>query len=361
MQHEHYMKRCFSLALMADGRVAPNPMVGAVLVHNNRIIGEGFHRAYGGPHAEVACIASVREEDRSLIRAATLYVSLEPCAHYGKTPPCSELIIREGIPEVVIACKDPFPEVAGKGIRQLQEAGIKVTQLLEDEGRALNRKFFVFHEAKRPYIILKWAATADGKMSGATGERLLISNAYSNRLVHRWRNEVMAILVGTNTAMADDPQLNTRLWPGTDPIRLVIDKELRLPQALKLFTTVGTTIVFNLHQHTLPPEANASALRDAGVLYYQIKSDVSFVRQLMTGLYQLGIQSVLVEGGSALLQSFINEACWDEARVIRNNELIIGEGLAAPVLPQQNCTHTESIGSDTVHYFQNNKDHWSTR
>ena len=221
------MHRCLELAEKAAGHVAPNPMVGAVLVHEGIIIGEGYHQIYGGPHAEVNCIASVPSSLQHLIQDSVIYVSLEPCAHHGKTPPCADLIIRHNIRHVVIGCRDPFVEVDGKGIEKLHAAGIKTeTGILEKECRELNKRFFTFHTKHRPFIILKWAQTGDGKI-GTENNRLHITGSVTNRLVHKWRSEESAILVGANTALADNPQLTTRLWSGNSPTRLIIDPELR--------------------------------------------------------------------------------------------------------------------------------------
>ena len=222
------MERCLELARKAIGYVAPNPMVGAVLVHENRIIGEGWHREFGQAHAEVNCIDSVIEDDKKYIAYSTLYVSLEPCSHFGKTPPCADLIIKNGIQHVVIGSRDPFPDVNGKGIEKLRSAGINVSVgLMEDECIQLNKRFFTFYNKHRPYIILKWAETADGKLSAGSKERLKISNEYSNRLVHQWRSEEASIMIGTNTALYDDPELTTRLWHGRSPTRVVVDMNLR--------------------------------------------------------------------------------------------------------------------------------------
>lgn len=339
---ELYLYRCIELARLGAGHVAPNPMVGAVLVHGGRIIGEGYHQIYGQAHAEVNCIASVKEEDRPLIRESTIYVSLEPCAHFGKTPPCADLIIREGIPRVVVGCRDPFPEVDGKGIEKLRAAGVEVTVgVLEQECRELNRRFFTFHTKHRPYIVLKWAQSRNGKI-GRRGERVLISNEYTNRLVHKWRSEEASILVGTNTALVDDPSLTVRLWKGDNPIRLVMDKDLRLPGHLRIFDGEVRTIVFNelLHEQRGKLE------------YYQLATDSSLVHQVSIALYQLKISSVLVEGGAAVLQSFIDEGYWDEARVITNETLEIGDGLASPVLQGGELVGQERIFSDVISYYR---------
>lgn len=339
------MQRCIQLAKSAAGYVAPNPMVGAVLVHENRIIGEGCHRQYGGPHAEVHCVNSVKAADRHLIPRSTIYVSLEPCAHFGKTPPCADLIIEKKIPHVVIGCRDPFKQVDGKGVEKLQAAGVQVTMnVLEQECKTLNKRFITFHTQHRPYIILKWAQTANGKIAGeAGGERLLISNEFTNRLVHKWRSEEAAILVGTNTALFDDPSLTTRLWKGANPLRLVVDMHLRLPSSLQLFNKQERTIVFNSLQHE----------EQGNLLYYQVTGDVNLVHQVVNALYQLKVQSVLVEGGAQLLQSFIDEGLWDEIRVITNNELVTPDGLAAPRIHTGRLHKQESLFSDTLHYFVN--------
>jgi diaminohydroxyphosphoribosylaminopyrimidine deaminase/5-amino-6-(5-phosphoribosylamino)uracil reductase len=344
------MHRCLQLAGLASGDVAPNPMVGAVLVHDGTIIGEGYHQQYGGAHAEVACLLSVKDEHQHLIPKSTMYVSLEPCAHFGKTPPCADLVIAKKIPHVVIGCRDPFPKVAGKGIEKLKAAGVSVTfGVLEEECKALNRRFFLFHTEHRPYVLLKWAQTADRKIAADSDNRVLISNGYSNRLVHKWRSEEAAIAVGTNTALFDDPQLSTRHWPGRNPVRVVVDMNLRLPSTLKLFNGEIPTIVFNLHQHSLPFEKiSLSELRNIGLAYYQVTEDVSLVHQMLNGLYRLGIQSLMVEGGTALLQSFIDEGLWDEARIICNEDLVLGSGLPAPVLKNARLVKRETILSDTI-------------
>lgn len=345
------MHRCLQLAMLANGQVVPNPMVGSVLVHNHRIIGEGYHMQYGKEHAEVNCIASVSKEDQELIPQSTLYVSLEPCAHFGKTPPCADLIIEKKIPRVVVGCRDPFLQVNGKGIEKLRNEDVEVTVgVLERECQELNKRFFLFHTQHRPYIVLKWAQTADHYIAGAGPERLKISNEFTNRIVHKWRSEEMAIVVGTNTAVNDDPQLNTRLWPGKNPIRVVVDMNLRLPNRLNLFDGTVATIVFNKQKHTLPFEKISSHQLE-GVNYYQVTEDVSLVHQMLNGLYQLGIQSILVEGGAQLLQSFIDEGLWDEARVITNEELIINSGLPAPRLANAEMISSEKINSDSIQTF----------
>jgi diaminohydroxyphosphoribosylaminopyrimidine deaminase / 5-amino-6-(5-phosphoribosylamino)uracil reductase len=334
MDDSIYMHRCIELARLGAGLVAPNPMVGALLVHNDRIIGEGWHRKYGEGHAEVNCIASVKEEDKPLISSSVLYVSLEPCAHHGKTPPCADLIILTGIPKVVIGCRDPFKQVDGKGMEKLKAAGVDVVLgVLEEECRELNKRFLTFHTQHRPYIILKWAQTVDGKIGSGNDQRLLISNEYSNRLVHQWRSEEGAILVGTNTAMFDDPALTNRLWPGASPIRLVVDMDLRLPSHLKVFNREIRTIVFNTKKH----EENDN------LLYYQVTHDANLVHQILNALYQIRILSVLIEGGAQLLQSFIDEGLWDEARVINSMNNFSQQNPAVKGLPAPKLTNGSKI------------------
>jgi diaminohydroxyphosphoribosylaminopyrimidine deaminase/5-amino-6-(5-phosphoribosylamino)uracil reductase len=337
------MRRCFELAKLAEGNVAPNPMVGAVLVFNDLIIGEGYHRAYGHAHAEVNCINSVAKEHVHLIDQSTLYVSLEPCSHFGKTPPCTHLIIEKNIPKVVIACRDPFLEVDGKGIEQLKAAGIEViTPLLEKEALELNKRFFTFHIQHRPYIILKWAQTANEMIAQSDYSRLLISNEKTNRQVHKWRTEEASILVGTTTALQDNPSLTNRLWQGNNPIRLVIDKDLKLPATHQLLDGTVKTIVFNAIR-----QENTGSL-----VYHRISGNDNWVTQIIEALYEMNIQSVLVEGGTSLLQSFIDANCWDEARVITNTEMEIAAGLKAPLLSNAEKRSTQIIEKDTIQYYR---------
>jgi diaminohydroxyphosphoribosylaminopyrimidine deaminase / 5-amino-6-(5-phosphoribosylamino)uracil reductase len=342
--HELYMQRCLQLALLAAGKVAPNPMVGAVLVYKDQIIGEGYHMQYGGPHAEVNCINNVPALFQDVISQSTLYVSLEPCAHFGKTPPCADLIIKYQIPTVVVGIRDPFEAVNGKGIEKLQQAGVEViTGVLENKCRELNKRFFTFHIHKRPYIILKWAQTRDGFIAtNNTSERLHISNSFTNRLVHKWRSEEAAILVGTKTALADDPALSNRLWTGKNPVRLVIDKQLKLPQHLQLFNRQIPTIVFNEIK-----EETQENLR-----YWLLNKKEDFITQFHNALYQLNLTSVLVEGGSKLLQSFIDARCYDEIRLIENTSLHIGDGIAAPHFPNIPLIQSLQHGDDCISIFQ---------
>lgn len=355
--HEKYMWRCLQLAELGAGNVAPNPMVGAVLVYQDRIIGEGYHQQYGAAHAEVNCLFSVGADDRRLIPESTLYVSLEPCAHYGKTPPCAKLIIEEGIKKVVVGCRDPFKEVDGRGMDMLRAAGIEVTSgVLEQECEAINKRFFHFHRFQQPYVLLKWAQSADGFISGnpttvieadESGmalRRTMISNEFTNRLVHQWRSEEAAILVGTRTAHADDPQLNTRLWPGgKTPLRLVIDKDGILPADLQIFTDGQPTVVFGYRE-----TENQGAVR-----YVRVKETENLLPQILSYLHEQKILSVMVEGGAALLQSFIHAGNWQEARVIINETLFLQEGLAAPHLQHAYLVNSQNLAGDRILTFRN--------
>ncbi len=356
-EKENYMRRCIELALLGAGSTRANPMVGSVLVYENRVIGEGYHRAYGGPHAEVNCLNAVLPEERIHIPDSTIYVTLEPCAHFGKTPPCADLLVASGIKKVVIGCRDPFPEVNGKGIEKLRAAGVEVeTGVLEAACRYLNRRFFTFHELNRPYIVLKWAETADGFI-GNYGSRLLISNAISQRLVHRWRSEEMSIMVGTNTAMNDDPQLTARYWSGVDPVRIVPDRTLRLPQKLQIFDGHAPTIILNaIRQDTsgnpgyvLIEENTKQALQDN----LPVMPDENDISPLLAAIASRNLNSVLVEGGLKLLQAFINAGYWDEARVIRNRNLYLGHGIAAPLLPGARLYDSMILQNDEVLYLDN--------
>jgi diaminohydroxyphosphoribosylaminopyrimidine deaminase/5-amino-6-(5-phosphoribosylamino)uracil reductase len=343
-RHEVFMQRCLQLASLGAGHTAPNPMVGAVLIHAGRIIGEGYHEKFGGPHAEVNCIRSVKAADQALIPASTLYVSLEPCAHHGKTPPCADLIIQQRIPRVVIGCRDPFPEVDGKGIEKLQSNGVElIFPILEEKAILLNKRFFTFHLNRRPYVILKWAESANHKIAGKSGSRIQISNDYSNRLVHKWRTEEAGILVGTQTALLDDPLLTARLWPGKNPVRIVVDKTLRLPAGLKIFDSSVPTIILNEKKEA----------RSENLHYKKIGFHASCVSEILSALYSLNILSILVEGGAALLQSFIDSGLWDETRVISGSQLGIAEGLAAPLPRNGVITKTENYYPDRIDYFLN--------
>jgi diaminohydroxyphosphoribosylaminopyrimidine deaminase / 5-amino-6-(5-phosphoribosylamino)uracil reductase len=319
--HSTYMKRCLGLARLGMGDVAPNPMVGCVIVHKGRIIGEGYHQKIGEAHAEVNAIRSV--QDPELLKHSTLYVSLEPCTHFGKTPPCSDLIIASQIPHVVIGSIDSFAQVSGKGIEKMKQAGIKVeTGILEVECRELNKRFFTFHEKKRPYILLKWAQTLDGFVDTDRTESLhptWITNSLSKRLVHQQRSEESAILIGTNTAQYDNPALTVREWTGKQPVRMVIDRKGRLNPNLQVFDGKVPTWVF-----TETSQTDAVNLK-----FIQLDFGQDIIPQLLEELYRREILSVVVEGGSILLKSFIRDGLWDEAFVYTGNQYF-GKGVAAP-------------------------------
>ena len=337
---EQYMMRCLQLAQLGACNVAPNPMVGAVLVYENKIIGEAYHQQYGGPHAEVNCINSVKEENRLLIAQSVLYVSLEPCSHFGKTPPCSDLIIRNKIPKVIIGCQDIYKEVLGKGILKLHNAGVEViTGVLEKECMELNKRFFTFHQKRRPYIILKWAESINRKI-GSAYKRVLISNEYSNRIVHKWRSEESAILIGANTALQDDPLLTVRLWQGKNPVRIIIDKDLKLPMLLNIFNADSKTIIFNLVKNST----------EENLIYIKVRKE-NFLSDLMNSLFEMNILSVIIEGGAKALQSFIDDGLWDEARVITNEEIIIENGLASPEMKNFVLEKQERYLSDIISYY----------
>jgi len=349
---ERYMNRCLQLAQLGAGRVAPNPMVGAVLVHNERIIGEGYHMQYGGPHAEVNALNSVLEIDKPLIAESTMYVSLEPCAHFGKTPPCADRIVAEGIRKVVVGCRDPFEQVDGKGIEKMQAAGVDVTVgVLQQECEKLNKRFIAFYRHHRPYIVLKWAQTADGFIAPLyqePGSRMLISGQYANRLVHRWRSEEASILVGRQTALADDPALTVRLWTGKQPIRLVIDSNLQLPQSLQPFDGSASTVVFNLQRHSVSGSANLLE----GVNYYKLAESSNMVHQVISALFKMQIQSVVVEGGRKTLQAFADVGMWDEARIITNTAMYAGSGIRAPQLQAAKLVHQQQLDNDLITYLE---------
>jgi riboflavin biosynthesis protein ribD len=322
---EKYMARCIELARGGEGNTAPNPMVGAVIVHKGKIIGEGFHRKCGEAHAEVNAVASVWDE--ALLRDSTIYVSLEPCSHYGKTPPCAELIIRKGIPRVVVGTLDPFPEVSGRGVRMLREAGIEVvTGVLEEEARALNPAFMTFQIRKRPYVYLKWAQSADGFMDirreDASVPSVLLSSAETLRRVHRLRSEVAAIMVGTRTALLDNPSLTVRHWAGRSPVRVVLDRTLKLPVGSHLLDGAVPTLVFTAVEVESRPN----------VEYVQIDFGQEVLSQVLQYLYGQNLNSLMVEGGAELLESFLDAGLWDEAWV-ETAPVVLGAGVKAPAVP----------------------------
>lgn len=343
MNNEQYIKRCIELAEKGKGRVSPNPLVGAVLVCNGRVIGEGWHEQYGAAHAEVNCLNSVKEEDKPLISKSTMYVSLEPCAHHGNTPPCADRLVKEHVKRVVIANRDPFVEVDGKGLEKLNNAAIDTTTgVLEKEGNWLNRRFFCYHEQKRPYIILKWAQTTDGFVAPENGERFQITNISSQQLVHKWRTEEDAIMVGYNTAKNDDPSLTARLWKGKNPLRLVIDRHLVLPKDGKLFNDDALTWVLNSNKEG----------QEGAVKYIQLNFESDIIPQLIERLYNTKVQSMIIEGGAVLLDSFIEAGLWDEARVFTGNK-VLNKGILAPQLKQLNPVLEKEIVGDVLHVYVN--------
>jgi diaminohydroxyphosphoribosylaminopyrimidine deaminase / 5-amino-6-(5-phosphoribosylamino)uracil reductase len=324
LKHDHhtdefFMLRALELAVLGTGRVSPNPLVGSVIVNEGKIIGEGWHKKYGEAHAEVNAIASVR--DKSTLKESTVYVTLEPCSHFGKTPPCADLLIQHQVKKVVVANLDTNPLVAGNGIRKLREAGIEVcTGILDVKGRELNKRFFTFVEKQRPYIILKWAETADGFIARKNYDSKWISDEFSRQLVHRWRTEEDAILVGMRTAQQDNPQLNVRDWTGRNPVRIVIDRFLKLDNKSHLFDGAQKTLRYNILKHEEHPNLTMMRLEEENFLLY-----------LLQDLYKRKIQSVIVEGGAQTLNAFIDAGWWDEARIfIAPNTF--GEGIQAPKL-----------------------------
>ena len=345
-EDEKYMARCIQLARCGQNHAAPNPMVGAVIVADGRIIGEGYHIRCGEAHAEVNAVRSVRPEDEKLLKQSTIYVSLEPCSHYGKTPPCADLIITCGIPRVVVGCVDPFSEVSGRGIRKLRDAGINVTVgVLEKECLALNRRFIINHTEKRPYVILKWAQSSDGFIdrhrSSSDEPPVVFSNAHTSMLVHRQRAGVQAIMVGRRTALLDNPSLTVRRWPGESPLRVVLDRELSLPETLHLFDGTVPTLVFTAHTNYPHRE---------GVEYVTLDFAQPVIPQVLTELYARRIQSILVEGGSTLVQGFIQAQAWDEVH-IEIAPITLGDGVKAPTLPEGLNKDTIQIGTHRKEIF----------
>jgi diaminohydroxyphosphoribosylaminopyrimidine deaminase/5-amino-6-(5-phosphoribosylamino)uracil reductase len=318
------MKRCIQLAKNGLGSTYPNPLVGSVIVYEGQIIGEGWHQKAGQAHAEVNAINSVK--DKSLLKKATIYVSLEPCSHFGKTPPCSDLIIKHGIPNVIIGTVDPNSKVAGKGIQKLIESGKKITVgILEAECNELNKRFFTFQNKKRPYIILKWAESEDGFISPA--ERVeqrpvWITNSYSRQLVHKWRSEEQAILVGTETVIADNPKLNIRDWVGTAPTRIVIDRNNRISKESYIFDNTQKTLIFTTTK--FGDEKNSNQ-------FIKIENNDAIAKQIVNNLHENDIQSVIIEGGSKTLQIFIDSNLWDEARIFKGT-LVFKKGTKAQTI-----------------------------
>jgi diaminohydroxyphosphoribosylaminopyrimidine deaminase/5-amino-6-(5-phosphoribosylamino)uracil reductase len=347
-EYEKYINRAFSLAENGIGYVAPNPMVGCVIVEEGEIIGEGFHEEYGKPHAEVNAIRLVN--DNSRLVNATLYVNLEPCNHYGKTPPCTELILKSGIKKVVIANTDPNPLVSGSGIQLLIQNGVEVVSgVLEEKGRELNKRFFNFHEKKRPYIILKWAQTKDGFISKfpvpKNRKQNLISGEDAQWMTHIWRSHEQAIMVGTNTVLLDNPQLNVRLVKGKDPVKIILDRELKLGDA-RLLQSGSKTLVF-----TESDFSNGYAQdHSVEVEFIKLTFNDYLIKNILKKLHEKNIISVLVEGGAELLQSFIDFNLFDEIRVFESAK-IFGEGINAPFLALEPDEITR-IGEDELKIYR---------
>ncbi|MCB0456930.1 MAG: bifunctional diaminohydroxyphosphoribosylaminopyrimidine deaminase/5-amino-6-(5-phosphoribosylamino)uracil reductase RibD [Flavobacteriaceae bacterium] len=343
--HEKYMKRCIALAKNGLGTTYPNPLVGSVIVHNDTIIGEGWHQQAGQPHAEVHAIQSVQE--KHLLKEATLYVNLEPCSHFGKTPPCSNLIIEMGIKKVVIGCSDPNPKVAGKGIQRLKDAGCEVMEnVLQKECEALNKRFITFHHKKRPYVILKWAETQDGFIAPKQKREqkpVWITNEFSRQWAHKMRAEEQAILVGTTTVLEDNPSLTTRDWKGPSPIRVLLDKNLKIPSQASVYDGSVKTMIFS------EIEKKSTHL----LVFETIHFSTAVAQQICDTLFQYEIQSLMVEGGAKTLQTFIDENLWDEAFVFKGPS-IFTEGTKAPVMAGTWITETK-IKDDSLFHFINNK------
>jgi diaminohydroxyphosphoribosylaminopyrimidine deaminase/5-amino-6-(5-phosphoribosylamino)uracil reductase len=344
-QDEQFMQRALQLASYGRATVSPNPMVGCVIVLDGEIIGEGWHQKAGEPHAEVLAIRSVKNED--LLKSATAYVTLEPCAHYGKTPPCAELLVEKQLKKVVIGAVDPNPLVAGKGIQILENAGIEVKAgVLENECLEINSAFFTFMQKKRPFIVLKWAETSDGFVARENFDSKWISNPLSRQMVHKWRTELDAILVGKNTVQYDDPQLTARDWSGKNPVRLVIDHQLELSRDLKIFDSGQRTMLF----HSKSEDKNIK-----GVESVQLSPE-NFLNEMMIFLFEQKIQSVLVEGGAQTLQSFIEADLWDEARIFKA-PVDFGTGIQSPQLYNQKLVFQKSImdknQTDVLSIYQN--------
>jgi len=348
---EKYMQRCIELARLGLGNTAPNPMVGSLVVCDNKIIGEGYHRKCGEAHAEVNAINAVKNKE--LLQKSTLYVNLEPCSHYGKTPPCANLIARLKIPEVVIGTTDTASHVSGKGIEILKHAGCKVTVgVLEKESRVVNKRFFTFHEKKRPYIILKWAETLDGfidvlRTKDHPIKPTWITNEFSKMLVHKWRDEEQAILIGTNTAKADNPSLTTRNWPGKNPFRIVFDRDLKLSSYLNIFNKDAETII--IADKSIKNKSKKFFYSNIGIEF--VDYNQGFDKQLFELFLEQNIQSVIIEGGAKVLNYFINNDLWDEARVFVGNKKFV-KGVHAPQISSK-FTEQEKLGKSKLLLIKN--------
>lgn len=344
-RHEYFLKRCLELARLGAGTVSPNPMVGSVIVFDDQIIGEGYHMVFGEAHAEVNAIRNVFEkyaDAKEMLKKSTIYVNLEPCSHFGKTPPCADLIISNKIPRAVIGCRDPFHAINGKGIEKLRNAGVEVIEnILTEESYNLNIRFFTRINKQRPYIILKWAETANGYFASLDGSQKWISSPEAKQLVHRWRSEEDAILVGKNTALADNPRLNVREYQGRNPIRIVIDRRLELPKELNIFDQTQDTIIFNQLKTEIVGRVKFLELENFDILPQLIAYQ----------LYLMDIQSLIVEGGKETLDLFIKAGLWDEARVFVSPDNW-EEGIVAPQL-NNSFFETQNIGPDSLKTYQN--------
>ena len=340
------MRRCLELAKNGLGTTYPNPMVGSIIVCDGKIIGEGWHKKSGEPHAEVNAVNSVK--DKSLLKKSTIYVSLEPCSHFGKTPPCCDLIIANKIPNVVVGTVDSNIKVAGNGIKKLIKAGANVTVgILEEDCKELNKRFFTFHEKKRPYVILKWAESKDGFIAPLEIQQVQddiknrkpvwITNEFSRQLVHKWRSEEQAILVGTNTVIDDNPKLDVRDWTGKNPVRIVLDQNNRIPKDSHIFDNQVETIIFS---------SSSTRINQENSIFEVIDFKQNLAEQILNVLYNHQIQSVIIEGGSRTLQTFIEENLWDEARVFIGNQSF-STGIKAPILALKNDTK-HSIENDIL-------------
>ncbi len=342
------MLRCMKLGLNALGSAAPNPMVGSVIVYEDKIIGEGYTSAYGGPHAEVNAVAAVA--DKALLKESTLYVSMEPCSHYGQTPPCSEMIINSQIPKVVIGLVDPNKKVNGTGIQKLKEAGCEVISgILEKECREHHKRFLTYHEKQRPYVILKWAQTQDGFIGPAAHKRqgperpFWISGASSRQLVHQWRSQEQAIMAGTTTILQDNPALTTRYHPGKSPVRVVPDRNLSIPGKWHVMDDSAETLVLT--------EISDSGKYRSGVSYSVIDFSADIPNQILENLYRRQLTSLIIEGGLQTLSSFIKSGLWDEARIFIAGG-VLGEGISAPVISGR-MVFDGKVGEDKLHIFRN--------
>lgn len=339
MSDIQFMRRALDLAKLGLGTVSPNPMVGCVIVHENKIIGEGYHQKYGEAHAEVNAVNAV--SDHAMLSKSTAYVTLEPCAHHGRTPPCADLLVEKKVMKVVVACRDPFEKVDGKGIEKLQKGNVAVELgLLQKEAIELNKRFFTFHQKKRPFVVLKWAQTLDGFIARENGDSKWISNRYSRQLVHKWRTEEDAILVGKNTALHDSPSLTARDWKGRNPVRILLDGNRQVPSRQPLFNEEAHTIIFNLDK-----EDELASNR-------WIKVPAMRPEEILKKLHQMKIQSVIIEGGAKVLNSFVQSGCWDEARIF-TSEQKFKNGFAAPRL-DGHLISEDHIHEDRLTILKNN-------